>query len=154
MTPRQHDFHYTLVLSSLAIRRPVCHTNPVIRLSQLTRRCKFNEMRINEDLGNIASDVKVDGVPVAKLDVKQSVIPGSGSLEYKINSLTNVTRSTSKVFTLTIPPDTHEANLVPGTDKAVSDGWWVFFEAAPSGNAYHFLQCSSDSDRCPYLTRY
>ena len=43
-----------------------------------------------EDLGNIASDVKVDGVPVAKLDVKQSVIPGSGSLEYKINSLTSL----------------------------------------------------------------
>jgi hypothetical protein len=85
-----------------------------------------------EDLGNIASDVKVDGVPVAKLDVKQSVI-GSGSLEYKINSLTNVTRSTSKVFTLTIPPDTHEANLVPGTDKSVSDGWWVFLKPLSPG---------------------
>jgi hypothetical protein len=89
---------------------------------------------IMEDLGNIASDVKVDGVPVAKLDVKQSVIPGSGSLDYKINSLSNVTRSTSKLFTLTIPPDTHEqANLVPGTDKSVSDGWWVFLKPLPPG---------------------
>jgi hypothetical protein len=88
---------------------------------------------IMEDLGNIASDVKVDGVPVSKLDVKQSVIPGSGSLEYKINSLTNVTRSTSKVFTLTIPSDTHEANLVPGTDKSVSDGWWVFLKPLAPG---------------------
>jgi hypothetical protein len=87
-----------------------------------------------EDLGNIASDVKVDGVPVAKLDVKQSVIPGSGSLDYKINSLTSVTRSTSKLFTLTIPPDTHEqANLVPGTDKSASDGWWVFLKQIPPG---------------------
>jgi hypothetical protein len=88
---------------------------------------------IMEDLGNIASDVKVDDVPVAKLDVKQSVIPGSGSLEYKINSLNNVTRSTSKIFTLTIPADTHEANLVPGTDNAASDGWWVFLKPLPPG---------------------
>ncbi len=86
-----------------------------------------------QNLGNIISEVKVDGLPVAKLDVKQSVIPGSSSLDYKINSLVNVTQSTSKLFTLTIPPDTHKPNQVPGTWNAVSDGWWVFLKPLPPG---------------------
>jgi hypothetical protein len=86
-----------------------------------------------ENLGNIASNVKVDGIPVAKLDVRQSVIPGSGLLDYKINSLTNVTQSTSKTFTLTIPADTHKANQVAGTGPAVSDGWWVFLKPLAPG---------------------
>jgi hypothetical protein len=46
------------------------------------------------NLGNIRSDVKVDGRPVAKLDVRMSLI--SGKLDYKINSLTNVTEFYSK----------------------------------------------------------
>ena len=79
-----------------------------------------------EDLGNIASDMKVDGTPVAKLDVRQSSNPVSKLVESKINSLTNVTQSTSKVFTLTIPPDSVEiVNNTPGTWQAASDGWWV-----------------------------
>src|SRR5919197_6204012 len=47
------------------------------------------------NLGNIRSDVKVDGVPIAKLDVKLSRI--SGKLDYKINfPLTNITEYYSK----------------------------------------------------------
>lgn len=84
-----------------------------------------------QNLGNIGSEVKVDGVPVAKLDVRQSLI--SGKLDYKINSLTNVTESTSKSFNLTIPSDTHKANQVPGTWRAVSQGWWVFLKPLPPG---------------------
>jgi len=64
--------------------------------------------------GNIRSDVKVDSVLVAKLDVKQTVAPGSSSLDYKINSLDNVTDLSSKAFTLTIPADTHYPNQVTG----------------------------------------
>jgi hypothetical protein len=85
-----------------------------------------------QNLGNIGSDVKVDGIPVAKLDVKQSVIPGSGLLDYKINSLTNVTQSTSRTFTLTISPDTYKPNQVAGRWQAVSDGWWVFLKPLPT----------------------
>lgn len=51
-----------------------------------------------QNLGNIISDVKVDGIPVAKLNVRQSVVPGSGALDYKINSLNNVTESHFKGF--------------------------------------------------------
>ncbi len=86
-----------------------------------------------QNLGNIRSDIKVDGVPTAKLDVKQTVIPGSNSLDYKVNSISNVTQSTSKQFTLTIPSDTHKPNQVSGTWNAVSDGWWVFLKPLPAG---------------------
>jgi len=87
-----------------------------------------------QNLGNIASNVKVDGTPLATLDVRLSVIPGSGSLDYKINSLTNVTQSTSKVFTLTIPSNSVEIpNNVAGTWQAASDGWWVFLKPLPAG---------------------
>jgi hypothetical protein len=86
------------------------------------------------NLGNIRSDVKVDGLPVAKLDVRMSLIPGSGKLDYKINSpLTNVTEIYSKGFNLTIPPDTHMANTKPGTWRAGSQGWWLFLKPLPPG---------------------
>ena len=87
-----------------------------------------------ENLGNIASDMKVDGTPVAKLNVRLSMTHLSGSLDYKINSLINATQSTSKVFPLTLPPDSVEiANNVPGTWQAASDGWWVFLKPLPPG---------------------
>lgn len=86
-----------------------------------------------QNLGNIGSDIKVDGAPVAKLDVSRTVSPGTSSVNYKINSLSNVIQSTSKPFTLVIPADTHKPNQVAGTWRAVSDGWWVFLKPLPPG---------------------
>jgi hypothetical protein len=85
------------------------------------------------NLGNIRSDVKVDGQPIAKLDVKQSLIPGSGKLDYKVNSpLNNITDFNSKGFNLTIPPDSN-LPLKPGTWRSGSQGWWVFLKPLPPG---------------------
>src|SRR4030095_4170639 len=70
------------------------------------------------NLGKIGSQVKLDGVPIANLDVVMSLI--SGSLDYDINSLTNVTEFQSKGFNLTIPEDTQAPNVVPGEARAGS----------------------------------
>jgi hypothetical protein len=85
------------------------------------------------NLGNIRSDVKVDGALVAKLDVKMSRI--SGKLDYKINSpLTNITELYSKGFNIAIPADTHAAGNVAGTWRAGSQGWWVFLKPLSPGD--------------------
>ena len=95
------------------------------------------------NLGNIRSHVKVDGVSVAKLDVTTSLIPGSGKLDYKINSpLTNITEIYSKGFNIKIPPDSHIANLKPGIWRAGSHGWWVFLKPLPPGGHTIFYNIS------------
>jgi hypothetical protein len=83
------------------------------------------------NLGNIRSVVEVDGIPVANLDVKMS--SASGSLEYQINSLTNVTELYTGGFNLTIPSDTHHAGYEAGTWRAGGHGWWVFLKPFPPG---------------------
>ena len=88
----------------------------------------------HQNLGRIISDVKVDGLSVANFDVTQSVNPGSGALDYNVNSLNNVTEFSSKPFKLVIPEDTQKPNQVIGTWDAVSQGWWVFLEPLPVGN--------------------
>src|SRR6188472_4170918 len=90
-------------------------------------------VREGSNLGDIRSDVKVDGLPVAKLDVRMSM--RSGTLEYKINSLlTNITELYQKNgFEFTVPSDTHKANVPPGTFRSGALGWWVFLKPLPPG---------------------
>jgi hypothetical protein len=84
------------------------------------------------NLGKIGSEVRVDGIPVAKLDVTMSLI--SGSLDYKTTTLQNVSEIYTKGFNITIPTDSHIPGLVPGDWRAGSHGWWVFLEPLPPGN--------------------
>ena len=65
------------------------------------------------DLGVITSLVKVDGVTISKLYLVSSA--WGGSLDYKINSMENVTELYSKGFNITIPEDTDMADQNTGT---------------------------------------
>jgi hypothetical protein len=84
------------------------------------------------NLGNIKSDVLVDGKQVARLDVRMSLI--SGSLDYKVFSLANVTELQTANFDLIVPSDTQMPNLPSGTWDAGSHGWWVFLRPLPAGD--------------------
>jgi hypothetical protein len=103
-------------------------SDPSTNLDQKLTKCS----REVYNLGNIGSEVRVDGIPVADLNVRMSLKPDS-TLDYKINSLENVTEIYSKGFNLTIPADTHKAYLVPGNWRAGSHGWWVFLEPLTPG---------------------
>ena len=84
------------------------------------------------DLGAVTSLVKVDNMPVAKLDVVSTM--RGGSLDYKIKSLDNVTEIYSKGFNITIPEDTNIPDLKPGTFRTGAHGWFVFLKPLPPGD--------------------
>ena len=106
--------------------------NPNAKGEQLDKEL-IDCARRTYNLGNIASQVVVDGYRVANLGVKLSLDPVTGALNYNKNSLSNVTEFYSKGFTATLPPDSHQASQKPATWRAGSQGWWVFLKPLPLG---------------------
>jgi hypothetical protein len=90
-------------------------------------------VRQDANSGAVTSLVKVDGIPVAKLD-EVSKTATDGTLDYKINSINNVTEIASKEFNITIPKETHFPDNPPGTFRAAAQGWYVFVKPLPPGN--------------------
>ena len=105
--------------------------DPNIPLSKCARE-EYN-------LGNIRSEVRVDGSPIADLNVRMSLM--SGSLDYKKFSLENVTEIQTKNFDLIVPADTQMPNLPAGTWKAGSHGWWAILKPLPPGD--HIISYST-----------
>ena len=84
------------------------------------------------NLGAITSLVKVDGTHVAKLDVVSSM--KARILDYKINSMENVTEVYSKGFNITIPENTYQPDQNIGTWRSGAHGWFVFLKPLPPGD--------------------
>lgn len=103
-------------------------SDPLVNLDQKLTKCAKEVY----NLGNIGSEVRVDNIPIANLNVRMSLNPDS-SLDYKVNSMRNVTEISTGGFNLTIPPDSHLPELVPGDWRAGSHGWWVFLEDLTPG---------------------
>ena len=88
--------------------------------------------REQTDLGAVTSLVKLDDIPIAKLDEVSSM--RAGTLDYKINSMQNVTEIYSSGFNITIPDDTNIPDLKSGTWRSGAHGWFVFLKPLPTGN--------------------
>ena len=58
----------------------------------------------------------------------------TGALDYKINSLNNLTESYSTGFNITLPEDSNYPDLNPGTWHAGAHGWLVFLKPLPPGD--------------------
>jgi hypothetical protein len=82
------------------------------------------------NLGHIQSSVKVDGLPVARLDVMMKMPPGTP--EYLAPPV-NVTEFSSEQFNIFIPPTTPKGEQGSGNFPAGSHGWWVFLDPLPPG---------------------
>ena len=90
-------------------------------------------VREQVNLGAVTSVVRVDDVPVAKLDVISSM--RAGSLDYKINSIDNVTEIYSKGFNVTFPEDSFWPDLPAGKwFHAGAHGWFVFLKPLSVGD--------------------
>jgi len=84
------------------------------------------------DLGAVTSLVKLDDKPIAKLDVVSSM--DGNNLNYKVNSIKNVTEVFSKGFNITLPEDANVPDQTPGTWRAGAHGWFVFLKPLPPGD--------------------
>jgi hypothetical protein len=76
------------------------------------------------DLGKVKGEVKVDNIPIAKLDV----------VDYTTNIIENVSEIYTKEFNATIPESGHIPTEKSGIFPAAAHGWFVFLKPLPIGD--------------------
>lgn len=76
------------------------------------------------DLGKVKGEVKVDNIPIAKLDV----------VDYTTNTNENVSEVYTKEFNATIPEAGHIPTEKSGIFPAAAHGWFVFLKPLAPGN--------------------
>ena len=84
------------------------------------------------DLGKVKGLVKVDNIPVAKLD----------ALDYKNNIMNNITEVNTKQYNVTIPTNSHLQVENYGTFPAAAHGWFAFLKPLQPGNHTIYYQNS------------
>jgi hypothetical protein len=84
------------------------------------------------DLGKVKGLVKVDNIPVAKLD----------AIDYKTNIMNNVTEVNTKQFNATVPDGSKTPNERFGTFPAAAHGWFAFLKPLQPGNHTVYYQNS------------
>jgi hypothetical protein len=92
---------------------------------------ELKEKARGEDVGKIKGDVKVDNIPIAKLDVK----------DYTTNTKENVSEVFTKVFNATISKAGHISGIEKsGIFPAAAHGWFVFLKPLQPGNHTVYYQ--------------
>jgi hypothetical protein len=81
------------------------------------------------NLGHIQSGVRVDGSPIAGLDV---MMRPPGIPQY-VTQPVNVTEFSSDQFNVFIPPTTPKGEQGSGNFPAGSQGWWLFLNPLEPG---------------------
>jgi hypothetical protein len=84
------------------------------------------------DLGKIKGLVKVDNIPVATLD----------AIDYKTNTMNNITEVNTEQFNATVPNDSHVLNEKYGMFPAAAHGWFAFLKPLQPGNHTVYYQNS------------
>jgi hypothetical protein len=95
---------------------------------------KISQCARGFDLGKVKGLVKVDNIPIAKLD----------ALDYSTNTMENVTEIYTKEFNIYIPNNTHLSSVKYGTFPAAAHGWFVFLKPLPPGEHTIYIQNKVD----------
>ena len=95
---------------------------------------KISQCARDFDLGKVRGLVKVDNIPIGKLD----------ALDYSTNTMENITEIYTNEFNIHIPNNTHFPSVKYGTFPAAVHGWFLFLKPLPPGEHTIYVQNNVD----------